>query len=306
MRLSDCCTAALRCLVFTLDFLVFEDISAACLLPVDLDLFALLVVGRLYYSLLIWVELHYIITLVHFSGVFRRFFCCSRQPMNDDYGSIQFQCPVVKPVANLNDAWTGTLLCMVLTLALALLLVSYKSYKMAKQAIEGCKRMQTQVDQLHELVNILRRANNELEGNHEMLSDEVADMLRAQRLRQAGESEVPAIPAGDPVVVVLPAAAPVPLSNLGQVHEMLSNEIDASVRREAFSQAEQFREAVTFILDSMNRAQPLARSTRIHLFQRLGDCLERLADQNRVLGEHTVGEQYQRFADRLRDLAFVD
>lgn len=60
MRLSDCCTAALRCLVFTLDFLVFEDISAACLLPVDLDLFALLVVGRLYYSLLIWVELHYI------------------------------------------------------------------------------------------------------------------------------------------------------------------------------------------------------------------------------------------------------
>jgi FtsZ-binding cell division protein ZapB len=226
--------------------------------------------------------------------------------MNDDYGSIQFQCPVVKPVANLNDAWTGTLLCMVLTLALALLLVSYKSYKMAKQAIEGCKRMQTQVDQLHELVNILRRANNELEGNHEMLSDEVADMLRAQRLRQAGESEVPAIPAGDPVVVVPPAAAPVPLSNLGQVHEMLSNEIDACVRREAFSQAEQFREAVTFILDSMNRAQPLARSTRIHFFQRLGDCLERLADQNRVLGEHTVGEQYQRFADRLRDLAFVD
>jgi len=60
------------------------------------------------------------------------------------------------------------------------------------------------------------------------------------------------------------------------------------------------------ILDSMNGAQPLTRATRMHLFQRLGDRVERLADQNRIFCESTIGQRYQQNANQLREMVFAD
>lgn len=77
------------------------------------------------------------------------------------------------------------------------------------------------------------------------------------------------------------------------------NELNACLSRGAFSQTERCQQAVMRILDSMNGAQPLTRATRMHLFQRLGDRVERLADQNRIFCESTIGQRYQQNANQL-------
>ena len=94
-------------------------------------------------------------------------------------------------------------------------------------------------------------------------------------------------------------------ANLTQAMDTFRAELNECLHREDFAMAAQFQHCIMLVLDTMHGAIPMDPTTRVSLFNRLGDSLESMADQIRQrLNQHA--ERYLNDTEQLRAMAHID
>ena len=93
------------------------------------------------------------------------------------------------------------------------------------------------------------------------------------------------------------------MDQLTEVHNMLRDELNNCLSREAWSESAKFQELIMLVLGHLNGTRPLELRVEIQLYQTLGDRLERRANQQSVRAEGLIANRYQRYANRLREIS---